>query len=80
MAFDLTQLPGWTNAKDITTNLAAGSLTITTAVVYKVANEVMIKFTYSDSSVGYIKIKGVRVKVGGASPQFDTGTEVTWQA
>jgi hypothetical protein len=78
MAFDQTQLPGWTNAKDITTNLAAGALTITTAVVYKVANEVIVKFTYSDTSVGYIKVKGARVKVGGASGQFDTGTEVAW--
>ena len=81
MAFDPTTLPGWVDSKDITTNLAAGSLTITTATVYKMGSDTVFKFVYSDTSVGYIKmLKNGRVKIGGATPQGDTGTEVLWQA
>jgi hypothetical protein len=79
MAFDPTQLRGINGIQDITTNLAAGALTITTAVVWKVGSDTTFRFTYSDSSVGYIKMgKNGRVKVGGATPQFDSGTEVVW--
>ncbi len=80
MAFDPALLPGWADSKDITTLLASGALTITTCVMWKDGTGLTFKFTYSDSSVGYIKIgRNYRVKIGGASPQFDTGTEILWQ-
>ena len=78
MAFDKTLLPQSNRPQNITTALAAGSLTITTATAYKTASEIIIELDYSDLSVGYIKIGHGRLKVGGATGQFDTGTEITW--
>ncbi len=80
MSVDTTKLPGWVGAKDITALLASGALTITKAIAYKVGSTMVIQFTYSDSSTSYIKEKNGRLKIGGASNQFDTGTEVLWQS
>ena len=80
MQVNTATLPGWTGAKDITTLLASGSLTITKALVYKYGADTILELDYSDSSVSYVKFKQGRVKVGGSSNQFDTGTEVTWAA
>lgn len=82
MAIDTTKLPGWVDAKDITTTLAAGSLTITKALVYKFGTDVILELQYSDSSKGYAKVKnnGPRVKIGGADNTFGTGTEVLWHS
>ncbi len=79
MAFNVAELPGLSGAHDITTPLAAGSLTISKAVVYKCGSDTIFQLTYSDSTTGYIKMgKNNRVKIGGATPQFDSGTEITW--
>lgn len=79
---DITQLPGWTGAKDITTLLAAGALTITKAQVYKFGSNIIVQFTYSDASTGYVKFKstGPRFSVGGADNTFASGTEILWQS
>ena len=78
---DTSKLPGWSDSKDVTTALAAGSLTITKAEVYKFGTDVVFQLTYSDASKGYIKVKGTsRVKVGGTDNTFGTGTEITWQS
>ena len=81
MSVTKANLPGWVDQKDITATLGAGSLTITTALVYKVGSDTIFEFDMSDSSVLYIKVgKAGRVKVGGSSNQFDTGTEIVWQS
>ena len=81
MAIDTTKLPGWETPKDITTNLAAGSLTVSKALVYKWGTDTILELQYSDTTKGYVKFKnGGRVKVGGADNTFGTGTEVTWQS
>lgn len=80
MSTNIATLPGWATAKDITTPLAAGALTITQAQVYKFGSDTVVQLTYSDASIGYIKFKQGRVKVGGADNTFGTGTEVFWQA
>lgn len=80
MAVNTAQLPGWVTVQDITTLLAAGSLTITSAKVFKTGSVTVIQLNYSDSSIGYIKMKQGRIKIGGADNQFDTGTEVLWQS
>lgn len=80
MSVNTAQLPGNVTPKDITSLLASGSLTITSAVAFQVGSTSVIKITYSDASVTYIKYKQGRLKIGGASNQFDTGTEVLWQA
>jgi hypothetical protein len=78
---DPTLLPGWETSKDITSLLAAGALTVTKAVAFKHGNAVTIQLTYSDASIGYIKFGGnMRLKIGGNTPQGDTGTEILWQA
>jgi hypothetical protein len=78
MSVTVSTLPGYVGSQDITTLLASGSLTITKAQVYKVGATVVVQFTYSDASTSYIKVKQMRVKIGGADNQFDTGTEVLW--
>lgn len=80
MSIDLTQLPGWMTQKNITSLMASGSLTITSAIAYKSGSDMMVQITYSDASVTYLKWKQGRLKVGGAGNQFDTGTEVIWEA
>lgn len=80
MAISTSQLPGWTDSKDITTLLASGSLTITSAVAYKYGMDEVIQITYSDASVSYIKWKAGRLKIGGSDNTFGTGTEITWQS
>lgn len=79
-SIDITTLPGWVDAKDITTLLASGALTITKAQVYKLGCDTIVQFTYSDASTGYIKMEQGRVKIGGADNTFQTGTEVLWQS
>ena len=80
MGVNTAQLPGTVGPIDITTLLAAGSLTITKATVYKLGADTIIELDYSNSTVGYIKLKQGRVKVGGADNTFGTGTEVYWAA
>ena len=80
MAIDTTKLPGWTDSKDITTALASGSLTITKAVVQKYGTDLVLVLTYSDTTIGYVKWKQGRCKVGGSDNTFATGTEITWNA
>ena len=80
MSIDTSKLPGTVNGHDITTLLASGALTITSAVAYRYGSDMVVKFTYSDATVSYIKWKQGRLKVGGDSNTFDTGTEVTWNA
>jgi hypothetical protein len=80
MSVTLSTLSGCSATKDITSLLASGALTITQALAYKVGSDVMIQITYSDASVSYVKVKNGRLKIGGASNQFDTGTEVLWQS
>jgi len=81
MGVNTATLPGTVGVRDITTALAAGSLTITKAVVYRLGNDTVVQLTYSDTTIGYIKVKGCsRVKIGGADNTFGTGTEVTWQS
>ncbi len=79
MSVNTAQLPGEVSPHDITTSLAAGALTISKAVAYKVGSTMVIQLTFSDTTTGYIKVKQGRLKIGGASNQFDTGTEVLWQ-
>lgn len=78
MAVDVTTLPGWVNSQDITTLLAAGSATITSAKVYRLGAVTVIQLNYSNSTIGYIKLKQMRVKIGGTDNQFDSGTEIIW--
>ena len=80
MSTNIATLPGWVNAKDITTALAAGSLTITKAQAYTLGSIKVIQLTYSDTTISYIKWKNGRLKVGGTDNTFGTGTEFTWQA
>lgn len=80
MSTDVTLLPGWMTTKDITALIASGALTITKAIAYKTGSDTTVQITYSDASVTYIKVKNGRLKIGGASNQFDTGTEVIWEA
>jgi hypothetical protein len=79
-SYDLTTFPGCSSPIDITALLAAGALTITSAVIFKDGSNFVVQLTYSDASVGYIKIKSSqRVKIGGADNTFATGTEIIWQ-
>ena len=50
-------LRGNATSHDITTALAAGSLTVTQAVVYKFGTETVVQLTYSNASIGYLKFK-----------------------
>lgn len=78
---DITQLPGWVDAKDITSTFNVGSLTITQLQVYKLGSVFVFQFTMSDTSTNYLKVKCTgKVKVGGTDSSFETGTEVTWQS
>lgn len=80
MSTNIATLPGWATAKDITTLIASGALTITKAIVYKFGSDTIVQITYSDASTTYLKFKQNRVKIGGADNTFGTGTEVFWQA
>ena len=80
MSIDTTLLPGTVCGKDITTLIASGSLTITSAVAYRYGSDMVVKITYSDATVTYIKWKQGRLKIGGDSNTFSTGTEVVWEA
>ena len=80
MSTPTTKLPGTVGPQDITTALAAGSLTITQAIAYKFGSDTVVELTYSNASTGYIKWKQGRLKVGGADNTFGTGTEFTWHA
>lgn len=73
-------LPGIAAQKDIMTLLAAGANTITSAQVVRYGADVIVQLTYSDTTVSYIKVKQGRVKIGGATNDFGSGTEVIWQA
>lgn len=77
---DITTLPGWVDAKDITALLDSGALTITQALVYKLGCDTIVQITYSDASVSYIKMEQGRIKIGGADNTFTTGTEILWEA
>lgn len=80
-SIDTTKLPGWVASKDITALLAAGALTVTSAVAYKMGTVTVIQLTYSDASTGYIKFDATgRLYIGGADNLTTTGTEVHWQA
>ena len=78
MSTNVTNLPPHASAKDITTKLASGALTISKALVYRLGSEVTVELQYSDSTKGYIKMKQGRIKVGGSDNTFSTGTELTW--
>ena len=79
MAITTANLPGYVGVIDITTALASGSLTISSAKVFKSGTDTTIVLNYSDSTVGYIKFKATgRLKIGGADNTFGTGTEITW--
>jgi hypothetical protein len=78
---DITQLPGWVDAKDLTSTFNVGSLTVTKLQVFKIGSVFVFQFTMSDSSVNYLKVKcNGKVKVGGTDGTFETGTEIFWQA
>jgi hypothetical protein len=80
MSTTVATLPGNVCSKDITTLLAAGSLTITKAVAYKFGVQTVIQITYSDASTGYIKFgANGHLIIGGADNSVDTGTEILWQ-
>ena len=80
MGVNTSQLPDNACAIDITTTLAAGSLTITKAVVQKYGTDLVLVLTYSDTTIGYVKWKQGRCKVGGSDNTFATGTEIIWNA
>jgi len=74
-------LPGWVDQKDITTLLAGGANTVTSAHVYKFGTQTVIAITWSDASVTYVKFDATgHLIIGGLTNTPETGTEVTWQS